>query len=214
AILILGKFGWKLARHKINGTRLDMDFDYVGENDPSIFEPINLINFPGFINQQFQKLCVIALDEYYDLRNTLYELSPEKYKAVFRTQGKKLANAIKFLAKNDVKKMWTIANMVLPQALKESGRDPKDIDVIFESGKVRIIFKKTDIIELEQFRASFTGIVEGFGYLDIKSRIIENMVIIEFVRPDEINSNEAKPGEAEPNRIESDEKRLAQDTIE
>ena len=57
------------------GQRQHTDSDqYVGEDDPSILEPLYKINFSGFLNQRFQKLVVVPLDEYYDLRKSLFEL--------------------------------------------------------------------------------------------------------------------------------------------
>ncbi len=185
-IMIVGKWGWKLTSHRIESKRCDLKLSYVGKDDPTILESLYIINFSGYLNQRFQKLRVIPLDEYSDLRHELYELAPERFYQIFKKQGLKIANAIKLLAKNDLKKMIEIAYQVIPQALKQSHRDPKGIDFIPEYQKFTMIFKETNIIDMEQFRAVMSGVAEGFGYSEIKSKIIENMVIIEFLRPGEL----------------------------
>jgi hypothetical protein len=198
-ILILGKFGWKLVKHRIDSTQLDIKFKFVGEDDPSILEPLYLTNFSGFLNQRYQKLLLIPLDEYFDLMNNLFELNPQSFDEVFRTQGRKLAEAIKILAKNDLKRMREIAIEILPTALKQAYRDPKSLDVMPEYGKFTIIFKETNHVEMEQLRSIISGVSEGFGYKDIKSKIYENMVILEFIRPDEKPSKkEMEAAKAEP----------------
>jgi hypothetical protein len=184
-ILILGKYGWKLVKHRMDSAHLDMKFKFVGEDEPTILEPLYLINFSGFLNQRYQKLRLIPLDEYFDLMNNLFKLSPRRFDEIYRAQGRKVADAIKILAKNDEKRMLEIAIEILPTALKQAFRDPNSLEVMPEYGKFTIIFKETNRVEMEQLRSIISGVSEGFGYKDIKSRIYENMVILEFIRPDE-----------------------------
>jgi len=184
-ILMLGKFGWKLIKHRIDSTQLDVKFRFVGEGDSIILNPLYQINFTGFLNQRFQKLSVVSFDELYDLCKNLYHADLQAFDNVYRKQGRKLAEAIRILAKNDLRKMREIAIKVLPIALKQTNQDPKSIDLLPEFRKFTLIFKETNLIQMEKFRSLISGVAEGFGYQDIKSKIYENMVIIEFIRPDE-----------------------------
>lgn len=186
AITIMSKFGWKLKSHRIDHKTLDFSMYYVGEDDPDILQPLYIINFVAFLNQRFQKLRSIPVDEYEDLTKTLYKLNPEELREVFIKQGKKFAEAIKLLAKNDLSKMREIGLKVIPQLIRTTQRDPNQISMVAEPNKFNIIFKTTDPVEMLSLTSIFVAVMEGFGYYDIKDKIKGNMVIIEFKRPQEI----------------------------
>lgn len=190
ALIILGKWGWKLTKHRRESSQIKFSFKYVGENDPTVYEPLYSNNFIAFFNQRFQKLRTIAIDEFEDLTRRLFELDPFQFREVFRSQGIKLANAIKYLAKNDLTKMRELVLKIIPLALKYTHRDSKGVDILPESKKISLIFRKTDVIEMEILRSVAIGVAEGFDYSDVHSDIVENIVIIEFIRPGEIKTIE------------------------
>ncbi|NVM54760.1 MAG: hypothetical protein HWN66_13745 [Candidatus Helarchaeota archaeon] len=180
-IVILGKWGWKLENHQTDSRRLSVNFYYVGEDDPTILDPLYIQNFIAYLNQRFQKLRIVPVDEYNDLTNSLYELDPDKFCEVFNKQGIKVAHAMKHLAKNDLNTMEQIGNQIIPQLL-----DLKEISLIQENNKVILIFKKTDIVKMEIARSLFVTIMKEYGYHDITSKISENMMTVGFTRPHQI----------------------------
>lgn len=188
-IINLSKFGWKLQKHRIDHKFIEVTFQYVGPDDPTILDPLFLNNFMAYLNQRFQKLRVVPVDEYDSLTSALYDSDPEKFQEVFRKQGIKLANALKLLGKNDPAKMREIGFSALPQFLQQTERDINLINMIAESDKVTMIFKTSNIIELEIFKALISSLFEEIGYQNIKARIIENMLTIEFTRSTPIEAS-------------------------
>ncbi len=78
-----------------------------------------------------------------------------------------------------------IALRVFPQIIEQTQRTPRGISIIPEKNKLTLIFKRTHQIEMEIFRAVIVGILTEFNYKNINSRIIENMIVVEFIRPSE-----------------------------
>ena len=186
AIIIMAKFGWKLKSHRIDYKHLDLHMYYVGEDDPDILEPLYLINFNAYLNLRFQKLRMLPVDEYEDLARTLYEVDLEMFHKVFEKQGTKYGNALKLLAKNDLATMQKIGQQVIPQLVQITGSDPKDIRTIDEPNKFTMIFKTTDPVEMESVATIISAAMKTFGYTDIKSKMIENMITIEFKLPKQL----------------------------
>jgi hypothetical protein len=182
-IVTLSKFGWKLLKHRIEHKFLDVSFQFVGTDDPTILDPLFINNFMAYLNQNFQKLRVVPVDEYESLTSALYYSDPDKFREIFRKQGIKMANALKLLAKNDLVKMREIGFSCVPQFFQQSGRDINLINLIAESDKITMVFKTSDLIELELFKTMVISILEEINYKDIKAVIIENMLTIEFTRP-------------------------------
>jgi hypothetical protein len=187
-IIMLAKWGWKLMNYRIDHKLLETSFYYVGADDPDIFRPYYIYNFTAFLNQRFQKLRMIPVDEYDDLTKFLYELDVDKFREVFNRQGRKFANAIKILADNDLLKMREIGLKVIPQLVRQTQRTSQGTSFLSENNKFMIIFKETNIIEIESIRAIFVAVMEVFGYLNIDSRIQENILTIEFERPQKIEA--------------------------
>ncbi len=187
AIIILAKYGWKLKSHKIDHKNLTLSFHYVGSDDKQILEPLYIINFGVFLNQRFQKLRMIPIDEYQDLTSSLFQTNPPRFREVFQKQGIKFANAIKLLANNDLLKMRAIGLNVIPQLIRITQRDPDQVSFIAEPSKFILIFKTVDPVEMESVTAIFIGVMKGFDYLDITPKIMENVVTIEFKRPSKID---------------------------
>ncbi|MFX1295258.1 MAG: hypothetical protein ACFFD2_10455 [Promethearchaeota archaeon] len=185
-IQILAKAGWKLEWHQIDYKQLNVKFRYVGEDDPTIFEPLYIHNFTAYLTQNFQQLRLIPVDEFDDLTSALYSLDLIAFRKIFHAQGIKIANAVKYLAKNNLKKIREIGLKVLPQCIACSQRNTDNIHIIPEKDTFTLIFKKTNIVEMELLRGIILGVLQGFEYLDIQSKIRENMVIFKFTRPQEI----------------------------
>ncbi len=194
AIIIMAKYGWKLKNHRISFKELDLSMHYVGEDAPDILQPLYLINFAGYLNQRFQKLRLIPVDQFDDLNRALYAADPIAFREVYHKQGLKFANALRILAKNNLRKMREIGLQVIPQLIKGSQRNPKDINIISEPNKFTLIFKTTDTVEMEILGSIFIAVMEGFEYKDIKSKILENILAIEFKRPQDIEVSSLKIG--------------------
>ncbi|MHA1652130.1 MAG: hypothetical protein ACTSYB_18265 [Candidatus Helarchaeota archaeon] len=184
-IIMLSKLGWKLNSYQIDYKKLFASFSYTSEDDPTILEPLFVYNFSAYLNHRFQQLRLIPVDEFDELTEELYKLNPDRFQEIFHKQGVKIANAIKILAKNDLFKMRDIALRVFPQIIEQTQRTPRGISIIPEKNKLTLIFKRTHQIEMEIFRAVIVGILTEFNYKNINSRIIENMIVVEFIRPSE-----------------------------
>ncbi|MHA1652129.1 MAG: hypothetical protein ACTSYB_18260 [Candidatus Helarchaeota archaeon] len=185
-IIILAKYGWKLDYYRLDYKELDMKFFYIGSNDPSILEPLYLVNFPAFLNQRFQSLCMIPIDEYDDLTQSLYDFNKPKFCEIFYKQGLKFANAIKLLGKNDLSKMRQIGLQVIPQIIRITQKDPQEIRFLVEPQKLTVIFKRMDLVNMAITENILIGIMKGLGYQNIKSRYIENIITFEFLRPESV----------------------------
>jgi len=183
-IHILAKYGWKLKQQKIEYRTLQVVFYYVGEEDPSILEPLYINNFMAYQNQQFETLRVVSMDEFENISEALYERDPNTFREICHKQGIKIGNAIKQLAKI-MPQFRDIALQVIPQLLK-SLRNPEDISYFSENNSFIIILKKMNFLTLERLGSIISGAMETFGYSNVKSKIIGNKVTIEFVRPFEI----------------------------
>ncbi len=207
-IVTLAKYGWKLKSHKIDHKQLSLTFNYVGEDDSTILEPLYFSNFGFYLNQRFQTLRMIPVDEYEDLANFLYKADLDQFHKVYYKQGIKFANAIKLLGNNDLLKMREIGLHFIPQLIKITQRDPKEINFLAEPNKFTIIFKTTKLVEMESMKAIFVGVMEGFGYFDVQPKMIENIVTIEFKRPQKIDGNipvvEIKSEEEEEKKSEAE----------
>ncbi|HUX98612.1 MAG TPA: hypothetical protein VMV49_03605 [Candidatus Deferrimicrobium sp.] len=185
-IQIIAKYGWKLKTHQIDHKILKLKFNFVGEEDPSILDPLYILNFPAYFNDRYQKLRMISVDQYQDIMNALYHLDPGKFQEIIMQHGYKIANAIKLLANHDLKKMREIGRQIIPQLIKAGQRTPEEIDMLPELNKINIIYKKTDLVSMETLRYTIIAILEGFEYFDIKSKILDNVVVIEYKRPTDL----------------------------
>ncbi|MHA1265693.1 MAG: hypothetical protein ACTSRS_10725 [Candidatus Helarchaeota archaeon] len=185
-IVILAKYGWKLMRHRLEFKQLVVTFQYVGDDDPSILEPLYRQRFVAYLNQRFQKLRVIPLDEYEDLARTVYNLDRNKFIEIFRNQGRKFGNAIKLLAKNNLQRIRAISLSVIPQLLKLTSREKDKLNIIAEYNKLTLIFKTMDDLEMTLIPSIIIGVMESLNYSNIIPKYKENIVTIEFQRPQEI----------------------------
>ncbi len=189
---ILSKFGWKLHSYQINSKILNTDFYYIGEDDPNILEPLYINNFYAYLNQQFQSLRIITVDEFDDLTKKLYETNPAAFREVFYHQGVKFANAIKQLASDDLFRMRELALQIIPQLIRWPQLDIQNFRFFWEKNTFIMIFKKTEILVMEQVCSTLTAVMETFGYTDVKSKIIGNKITVDFVRPLEIEAKLSK----------------------
>jgi len=146
-----------------------------------------LLGYLGKKHGSMTKAFERAIDEYKDISNFLYQADPDLFRKAFHKQGIKFANAIKLLGKNDIGKMREIGLQVIPQLVRLTQRDPKSVSFLAEPNKFTIIFKTTDLTEMESMMAIFIAVMEGFGYQDIKPKIMENIVTIKFIRPQNID---------------------------
>ena len=184
-VQILSKFGWKLKQHQIDHRTLHVSFYYVGKEDPTILDPFYVINFVAYQNQQIEKLRIVSEDEFEELTQHLYEKDPDAFRDIFHKQGIKIANAIRQLGNNDLARIRIIAIQIIPQLLKTMPKY-ENISFFLEKNSLILIFKKMDIVTMEQLSCLITAIIETFGYPEVKSKIIGNKIIVEFIRPVEL----------------------------
>ena len=189
---ILAKFGWKLKQQpQIDHRTLHVSFYYVGKDDPTILEPFYIANFVAYQNQQIEALRIVSEDEFVELTGRLYEKDPDGFREVFHKQGVKIANAIKQLGNNDLVKIRSIAIQAIPQLLKTMPKHDS-ISPFIDKNSFTLLFKKTDLVEMEQLSCLMTAIFDTFGYLEVKSKIIGNKIIVDFIRPPDLEKEVQK----------------------
>jgi hypothetical protein len=184
-VQILAKFGWKLKQHQFDYRTLHVSFYYVGDDDPTILEPYYVANFVAYQNQQIEMLRIVSEDEFEELTRGLYEKDPDGFREIFHKQGVKIANAIRQLANNDLVKIRSIAIQVIPQLLRTMPKHG-NISPFIDKNSFTLLFKKMDLVTMEQLSCLLTAIFDTFGYLEVKSKIIGNKIVVDFVRPPEL----------------------------